>query len=258
MGRLKRALLGLLMLALAGVGTHLVAQARPRAGLRGAVTDGSGPLAGASVEVLGERRSVLTGASGEFWLDQLKPGRYWVSVRRIGYRPVTFTATLDPDSVRRVAIVLEQDPYRLSDLEVSGGMSRNRYADFTWRSRGAWGRFLTRDDIRRAHPFDPVDLVLRYLPGRTRWMLEQPSWFDPGNPFGSADWVPAAARFQRSRTDCAPGVSINGASPWPGSSINDYSIDEIEAVEVYRKLEWVPIEFSPNATACGLVVVWLR
>jgi hypothetical protein len=257
MGRLKRALLGLLMLALASVGTNLVAQARPKAGLCGAVTDGAGPLAGASVEVLGEKRSVLTGASGEFWLDQLRPGRYWVSVRRIGYRPVTFTATLEADSVRRVAVTLEQAPYKLSDLEVSGGMSRNRYVDFMWRSRGAWGRFLTRDDIRRAHAFDPVDLVLRYLPSRTRWTLEQPAWFDPGYSFGGADWVPAGARG-RTLLDCAPGVSINGSSPWPGNSINDYQLDEIEAVEVYRKVEWVPIEFSRNATACGLVVVWLK
>jgi hypothetical protein len=54
-----------------------------------------------------------------------------------------------------------------------------------------------------------------------------------------------------------PGVSINGSAPWPGTSLRDHQLDDVEAVEVYRHAGMVPAEFS-RAAACGLVVLWLR
>jgi hypothetical protein len=255
MGYRWTVVLGLLA---AGAPAAVAAQARTAA-LRGAVSGVDGPLAGATVEVLGTKRTVLTSETGEFRFDGLTPGRYWINARRIGYGPASFTATLEADSVRQVQITLEAAPQRLKDLEVTAGMTRNRYYDFLWRSRGSFGRFLTRDDIQRSRAFDAIDLVQRYLPGRSRWALEQGNWFEPSfNPFGAGDWTPAGARLHRNNFDCAPGVSIDGASPWPGARISDYPIDEIEAIEVYRRVEWVPIEFSRNSTACGLVVIWLK
>jgi hypothetical protein len=226
--------------------------------IKGSVVGGGQPLAGATIEVLGEKRTATTSESGEFQFD-LRPGRYWISARRIGYVPMTFTATLEADSVRKFRLELQAAPYQLKDLEVTASMDKRRYYDFTWRSRASFGRFLTRDDIGRARAFDAIDLVQRYLPGRSRWTLEQGNWFEPSfNPFGAAAWQSAGARMRHTSLDCAPGVSINGSSPWPGARINDYSIDEIEAVEVYRRVEWVPIEFNPNSLQCGLVVIWLK
>ena len=229
-----------------------MAQRAKTSELRGRVTIDSRPLQGATVSVLGTDETRLTGEAGGFAFERLPPGRYWISVRRIGYRPSSFTATLEADSVRTVEVVLEPVPYRLKDVEVSSDvLDRYRYYDFARRSRSAWGRFLTRDDIRRIRPVDLVELVHRYLPFHSRWTLSQSSWFDPGPRSSATSWLPSSAT---GRT-CTPGISINGATPWPGASVADYPIEEVEAVEVYRRPGWVPIEFE-RASACGLVVIW--
>ena len=242
------------LFCIAGLADPALAQRPNTTRLRGVVTTGSHPLPGATVTVLGTKESRVTSDSGVFEFSGLSAGRYWIGVRRIGYRPSSFTATLEADSARNVEIVLEPVPYRLEDVEVSSEVfDRYRFYDFVQRSRSAWGRFLTRDDIRRINPVDLVELVHRYLPFHSRWALTQSSWFDPGNPSNAASWLPASATGR----SCSPGISINGATPWPGASVADYPIEQVEAVEVYRRPGWVPIEFE-RASTCGLVVVWTK
>jgi len=249
--RWSRVLVGIGLVAVA-YGPLANAQERAPSGLSGIVTDGTHPLAGATVEILGVKLKQLTPESGSFRFDGLKPGRYWVRVTRIGHVPAAVTVTLEPGLTREVVVTLEAAPYRLSDLEVAGGMTSHRHWDFAWRSRTSWGRFLTRDDIARANAFDLIDLVQRHLPGRSRWALEQTAWWTPGLArFGYSGFGSALNR------DCTPGISINGSRPWPGSSLRDYSLEEIEAVEVYRRGTHAPIDFE-QAAGCGLVVLWLR
>jgi hypothetical protein len=249
--------------AAAAIGVPAAGQTPRTTTLRGWVVDSLRPLPGATVELLGAKRKVETSETGEFLLDGLDPGRYWISIRRIGYEPFAFSATLDADSTRTLKIVLSPAPYRLKDLEVTAITSGYRFYDFDRRSRSGWGRFLTRDDIRRFNAIDAIDVVLPYLPGRSRWVLEQSDWSllsEPGmrmtmgvgsrqhlSSFGSpADW------------NCAPGVSIDGGSVFAGNRLSDYRADDIEAIEVYRRGSWVPIEFANQATRCGLVVLWLK
>ena len=236
-----------------GLTGQALAQRSGTTTFRGIVTSDSHRLPGATVAILGTKESRVTSDSGAFEFTGLSAGRYWISVRRIGYRPSSFTATLEADSARSVEVVLESVPYRLKDVEVSADVfDRYRFYDFVQRSRSAWGRFLTRDDIRRVNPVDLVELVHRYLPFHSRWALTQSSWFDPG-PSNAASWTSASAIGRH----CTPGISINGSTPWPGASVADYPIDEVEAVEVYRRPGWVPIEFA-RASGCGLVVIWTK
>ncbi len=116
--------LGLLLIAGGSVGAQ---RDRP-ATLRGTVVDDGRPLGTASVQIFGLKRSTSTSDAGAFRFDSLPPGRYWVGVRRIGYVPASFTVTLLADTVRELKITLEPAPYRLSDLEVSGGMNQRELA----------------------------------------------------------------------------------------------------------------------------------
>jgi hypothetical protein len=229
----------------------LSAQPRP-ARISGVVTDGVRPLAEATVEIFGIKGARLTDSTGRFQFDSLRAGPYWLGVRRIGYAPITFTATLIAGATKRLEIQLQVAPYQLPELSVAGGMTNFRHAEFTWRKRGEWGRFYTRDDIARLRPFDLVDLVLRGLPGRSRFDLEQINWAAPAMPgYGGASWGYGSA-------GCPPAISRNGSTPWPGISLRDYELDEIEAVEVYRS-RYVPLQFQNRGSGgCGLVVLWVR
>lgn len=73
--------------ALACVSTTTAAAQGPLVQLRGTVQDSLGaPLAGAEVVV--GRRSAVSTAQGTFVMDSLTPGRYSLTVRKIGFIPV--------------------------------------------------------------------------------------------------------------------------------------------------------------------------
>ena len=230
--------------------------------ITGVVTDSLRPLGHATIEIFGIKGSRTTDATGAFQFDSLKSGPYWLRVRRIGYHPITFTVSLVSGTTRNLDIRMEQAAYQLSDLEVQGGMTDYRYNDFKWRSRTAWGKFYTRDDITRLRPVDVIDLAQRGLPGMSRWDLEQINWFPPGTgPRTDGQFGFARNRWSspsRSRSEgCPPAISRNGATPWPGWSLRDFQVEEVEAIEIYRSRH-LPIEFQGGTAGCGLVVVWLK
>ncbi|MEZ4456681.1 MAG: carboxypeptidase-like regulatory domain-containing protein [Gemmatimonadales bacterium] len=247
-------LAGLLSVTLLGT---LAAQ--DRAGvIAGVVTDGTNRLAQASVEIFGRKGVITTGTDGAFRFDSLPKGVFWLRVRRIGYAPVTFASNLARGEHKDYQVELEAMAYELPELLVQGGMTRQRYTEFRWRQRSGWGKFFARDDIDRVKPFDLIALVQQGLPFVSRWRLEQPNWFTP-EPI-TAGYFPAAGYRSRlsNRSDCYPSVSVNGSAPWPGNSLSDYGLEDVEAVEVYRGMH-VPIEFQGyRMTGCGLVVLWLR
>lgn len=257
--------MSLLILGSLAVASPGAAQDQP-ARISGVVRDDEGrPLEGASVEVLGTRARALTGPDGAFRLE-VRAGRHWVLARSIGHAPVRVSATLEAGATRTLPLELERLPQRLSELSVLAdiGATRSRYFDFRLRSVSAFGTFLTRDDLDRMKPFDLISAVQRYLPGRTRFALEQRFGNDllsggrlfRRNSFGDGLFFNAARAVP---ANCPPSISINGAVPWAGVSLRDYSLDEVEAIEIYRRGSWVPTEFAlRDEGGCGLVVVWLR
>jgi hypothetical protein len=245
--------------------------------VRGVVSDDEGRhLGGVSIEVLGTKLAVTTAEDGVFRFERVPAGRYWIVVRRIGYAPVRLTATLLPGLERDLPIELERVPQRLSELTVlsHGGMSKYRYQDFFTRSHSAFGTFLTRDDLAQSRAYDLVSLVQRQMPGKTRFALEQRTGGDGyaggrlyrrgGYLYGRDEFglfvpVGTSALGLYHSPNCAPGISVNGATPWPGVSLLDFDLEQVEALEIYRRGSWVPTEFSYRETSgCGLVVVWTK
>lgn len=249
------------------------------AALAGNVKDDEGRnLEGATVEILGTKLTATTGEGGEFRFDNVRAGRYWILVRRIGFAPIRLTATLAAGDVRQVPLELERIPQRLSELAVlaHGGMSQRRYQDFLSRSHAAFGTFLTRDDLARTNAHDLVAVVQRHLPGKTRYTLERRTGdadFQGGRLYrrvgsgrlyardelGFFYHVGSSALDVYHNPNCTPAISINGSTPWPGVALTDFGIEDVEAVEVYRRGSWVPTEFAyRDSSGCGLVVLWTK
>jgi len=245
----------------------------------GTVADGEGRgLDGATIEILGTKLSATSGENGRFRFGPVRPGRYWILARRVGYAPIRMTATLQDGQTRALSLTLEKIPQRLSELTVlaHGGMSGYRHQDFLARSRSAFGTFLTRDDLDRIGGHDLVSVVQRYLPGKTRYTLERRT--GETDLFGGrlyrrlgsgrlyardelgffhsvgSSWVDAYYN-----PNCTPSISVNGATPWAGVSLIDFDVDRLEAIEVYRRGRWVPTEFAyRESSGCGLVVLWTK
>ena len=242
------------------------AQPRPLPILRGSVQDTLGqPLEGAEVEILGENATITTGVNGDYRVEGLKPGKYWVVVRRIGYAPLRAALSFNRGDDRRIVFQLEPMPQNLPDVVVRAedGRWMRRYQDFVWRSKSSFGHFLTRDDIERAHANYLSDVVRRYLPWTTSDAFFTPYFSDPSGLMGRLD--PSGATRSgslisaRNGGNCSPAVSVNGARPFGGWAVNDFRPEDVEAIEVYRRSFDMPLEFSGWDRGCGgLVVVWLR
>jgi hypothetical protein len=247
-----------LLALVTAVGAQKPKPPKPPPIMRGRVQDTLGaPLEGAQVEILGLGRSISTSATGGYRIEEIRPGRYWVVVRRIGYAPLRAALSFDPGANREIIFQLEPLPQVLPEVEVRAEDARwqRRYQEFSWRSKTSFGHFLTRDDIERQHPSYLSDVLRRYLPTASFQSFFTPSYDEPSGLMATIGYPRVGGP---SEPGCAPAVSINGGRPFGGWAVNDFRPEEVEAVEVYRNAFQVPLQFADWGARCGLVVVWLR
>src|SRR5688572_6468683 len=117
----------LLALALAFASLPGVMSAQGTGGtVRGRVTDATSgrPLADAQVVVAGTRIGGITSSTGEFTLTGVPTGARSVTVRRIGYQPVTQAVNVDASATATVDVRLTVSAVNLTDVVVTGPVRR--------------------------------------------------------------------------------------------------------------------------------------
>ena len=257
----KRSVISMAMVGLALATAAASAQSgasRPMPVLRGAIQDTLGrPLDGALIEIPALKLRMFTGSNGAYRLDSIRPGKYWVVARRIGYEALQSALTFGMGDDREITFQLAPLPHVLPEEIVKGDDQawEARYRDFVTRSRGAFGYFLTRDDIDRARPIWLGDVVSRHLPFTSREVYFRPAFSDFDR---SITGIRRGSASTRSLRNCSPLVSVNGSTPTGIWAVNDFRPSDVEAVEVYRGNRMLPAIFSSWGTECGLVVVWTR
>jgi hypothetical protein len=215
------------------------------------------PIEGAEVIVHIADRTASTSPAGVFRLDALSPGRYWITVRRVGYVPLRAALTLESNQDREIVFELDAMTLELPEIQVWARETwwARRFREFTRRQKTALGRFVTRDDIERMRPAYLADLVQRYFPFN-RFDGFQPSW-----PAGrGASWTTAVFGRSSRFSNCSPSISLNGGVPMSGWAVNDFHPEAVEALEIYRRSSEIPVDLQMpgQSSGCGVVVVWLR
>ncbi len=212
---------------------------------------------GAEVWIDGTALRVVSTDSGEFRIDRVPSGRVKVMVRRLGFRPASKKLSVVAGDTKRVSFVLDglADELEAVIVTASEGAS-GRLQEFWARRMVGIGVFITRDEIERRHPPRTADLFQQVMGVRvvsggngesTRLMAGRQS-------------VSAA----RSNTSAASGACqlqyyVDGIFMTPNSfTVDEMSIDMIEAIEVFRGPSEVPVRFRQRETGCGLVVIWTR
>jgi hypothetical protein len=224
------------------------AAAQARATIIGVVRDSAGaPVPEADVSIAALRLLTRTDDSGAFTLRRVQPGAPKIMVRRFGFRPRTLELTVRPGVVETVGVVLEPLPQELAGVLVTEREMRRQFAIdgfYRRRARGTGGVFVTREEIEGRHASRLSD-VMRGMPGlrfvRTR--------------SGSG------IRFMTSagqRRDCVPDVWVDGMRA-RGMEVDDFSVGDIEGVELYHGPSSTPLQFSSGAVkTCGTIVIWSR
>lgn len=205
------------------------------------------PLAGGLITLLDADSAtvvqVRTDSVGGFGFTLDAPGAYRLRAERVGYLAATSPRlSLGETDTLQVEFSLAQNVVMLDPLVVTARSRRLTAAARRFYERaevGAFGRFITRDDIERLNPLNVTDLFNR-IPGvRTTPMLG-----------GNAVTI---------RGDCRPTLYMDGVRVNGYRSIDDLASPlDVEGIEVYRSTHEAPVEYQGLLAGCAVVLIWTR
>jgi hypothetical protein len=218
--------------------------------LLGRVTGASGlPLAGAEITLLNtDKLHMITDDSGQFHITGLTPGTNIFNVRRLGYEPASFTAVLKSGKTHRATFSLTEAAHTLPTVAVSDTTRTTHWLDvFEARRSTHHGTFITREQIVKRGARTGTDIVRNVAGVRVQ-------------PFrGNAGYQVIMTRGAGGggRGPCIPTMFYHN-TPYSGT-LDDFSADDIEALEVYIGISEIPPELDKNGKGiCGAIVVWTR
>ncbi|HEU0078114.1 MAG TPA: TonB-dependent receptor [Longimicrobiaceae bacterium] len=262
-----------LLAALLAVPPAAGAQQGPirHAGVGIRVVDASdAPIAGARVAVVGSGAEGVSSESGWVRLPGVQPGRSFVLVTRIGYRPAEFSLQVPLSGGLEVDVELEPTPVAVTGVTA---VSRSENASlasagFYRRRETGMGSFLTREDIEKTRAQRTSEIFrrvrgIRVVPaGRDTYKLQTVRYGLSLSERGSAGGTTRPdLRTGTSRSAgsivCEMLVYLDGVQVQL-TSIDDIRMHSIEALEVYRGAGEIPAEFRVTNASCGVVALWTR
>jgi hypothetical protein len=217
------------------------------------VTDASSGAAVADAEVWIGGSRTRTDAGGRALLP-LRQARETLMVRRIGYgdrlREVMPGATTLEVSLEPVAVAMAGVEATGRRAPMSPPLQR-----FYQRLDRGHGSFVTREQIDRRKPRRLTDLF-REIPGVRVANTSR------GDRLVMTGATPAMYRVgpRWEAGDCPVQYYLDGVSYQPDIAgiPNDVRPDEVEGIEVYRRLSEVPVEYRRRGAECGVVLIWLK
>jgi len=232
---------------LVALGGRTEAQA-PRA-LFGLVKDSLGhAIIGAEVRALENVFLARSDDSGRFHVAEMPAGARDVEVRRLGFAPKRTTITRSAGSTDSLHVTLRAVVQALPGVTVEehhDSLSRKVLADFWARRSRGFGKFVTRDEIDRKGASRFVDIV-RSVSGVSIQNYR-------GRPDIRFRGAGPGSMFR----DCPPQYWMDGI-PLMNGSADEFTPDNVEAIELYAGPATTPPQFNTRDQTCGTVIIWSR
>jgi hypothetical protein len=217
--------------------------------LVGLVRDSLGrPVMGVELRMKGHDAILArTNDDGGFRIPSMPVGPSSIALRRLGFAPAVVDVRLRADEIDSLVIVLSALATVLPEVaavDEHDARSKRILARFWERRKNGFGSFMTRDEIEARNAPDFAELVrtIRGVQIMTR----------NGR---------SVIRFSRTHMtrDCPPQYIVNGVGIENGSP-DEFTPEDVEALEIYPGISTIPIEFQPrpNTNTCGAVVIWTR
>ncbi|MGH7508976.1 MAG: TonB-dependent receptor [Gemmatimonadales bacterium] len=187
----------------------------------GTVTDKAtgAPIAGATVEVEGTRRSSTTGSDGGYRIDGIEDGTYTLRVRYIGYSPMESSVEVPGGGEVTADFALVKSLQKLDELVTvtPGGMQ------VQLRALSSAVTIIGANDIAERNPQMLADVVRQEVPTSV-------AFANPVNPQSTLFTVRGASSLSPSSS--ALKILIDGveAARFVGASIDPKSIERFEVI----------------------------
>lgn len=262
----------LLAAAAGALGAQVPAQSRSM--VRGSVLDDANdqPIAGATVAIEVLKASVVTDSTGTFRLPALPVGRFIISVRRLGYGPLTAIVQLSGTDTLEYDFALVKQPTNLPEVEVKAPAPvPPKLVEFEQRRQSGFGRFLTPDVFEKSVN-RRLSEIMATVPG-TRIMRGWGNYGWVASSVGSGA-IERGRTFRPSQADIARGADPNQCyaavmldgnfvfSGRPGEllfDLNSLGTNTIAGIEYYRDAATVPAKYTTTrGETCGLVLIWTK
>lgn len=221
------------------------------------------PISGARVAVVGGPEGV-SDESGWVRLPGVRPGRIFVLVTRIGYRPTEFNLQVPPSGGLEVDVELDPAPVSVQGVTAVARSEDRALAmgGFYRRKETGMGSFLTRDDIKKTQAQRTSEIFrrvrgVRVVPaGRNQYKLQTVRY---GMSLSEGVGVsrPGSARDRGTSGVCEMLTYLDGVQVQL-NGIDDIRMDNLEAIEVYRGAGEIPAEYRITNATCGVVLLWTR
>ena len=213
--------------------------------LVGLVRDSAGAaIEGAMIEIRGATARTNDRGAFRLWTGDIDT--LTISIRRLGFAPVSALIGTRGQKWDTVVVELEHLPQRLASAHIKAAANRQRLGlrDIEERRARGIGQFVTREEITARNAIHPSD-VLREKRGvyfarvRTGWGLR-------------------FAHYSQSNPNCIPALWIDGQLA-PGMEIDEITATDIEAIELYESWASTPAQFMKGVVLpCGTVAIWTR
>lgn len=226
------------------------------------------PIGGVEVVIPTLGLATRTNDRGEFRLADVAPGKHQVIARRFGYGPldtyVSFTANETVDRTIFLTRIAMLDTMNVTGQAVRRG---NGLGAFEERRRLGLGKFIDSTELRKNENRRLGDLLANMSGVR---MVAPPVCGANGlaHPFCVMNGTSRVA-FNNRGSGCPMQVVVDGATVYRAKEgdkawaymfdvTNFLSVSSLAAVEVYRTVAEVPVEYGGGGSICGLLMLWTR
>lgn len=202
---------------------------------------------------------VRPNARRELRISELTEGRHVVTVRSLGFTPVTDTIALSGTASLVHTVFLGRLPPLLAEVKIRGRMVRVplKFVEVLQRSSSGWGRLFTREEIRAA---SQVKSLLSQLPGvitedHTVAFSSCADHLDPSAPQKIQVYVDGVrvTMVPQTRNPLARGY---GGPDEVTLILKNLNMADIEFIEVYRGPAEIPADFVNDA--CAVIAIWTK
>ena len=233
------------------------------------------PVAAATISVPGRTDVIESNRRGRFVLSGLPVGDHELSIRHLGYAPLTHPVTIDRGITTEITVDLSPDPVALEPLVTTATRPRRLeikgfYERKYWGELVGGGAFFTDEDIERRNPVRITHMIAD-APGvrlgncdvwghgcKLYSTTQSRGFSDQGcklNIFLDGTLAIRGSKERWSLTAAGPGVGDSN----PRESINDLVLPtEIAGIEVYTGAAALPAEFGGHDARCGAVAIWTK
>jgi hypothetical protein len=250
-----------------------VSAQQPMASMRGTVTDTLGrPVTLAQVILSPNGGQTQTDSLGHFLIANLRPAKFHMTVRRLGFAPVFVDVEIRRPGESNARIVLSPVGGGLVRLDtvavVAPAMSSPDLIAFYERRAAGIGQFITPTQIEARKGSTFTDLLRSYA-SRLRYVRRVCSngfaivGADAPRDLNAGQKLSDGGRCVMDQA-CYVQIFLNGVRVyWYDRStlppnVDEYQTGQIEAVEVYHGGAETPSQFGGTGAACGTIAIWLK